>query len=351
MKRSVVFAVLGVVVCTCFGPARRVDAAGDEPTVYVIKQGDTLWGLSDKFMKDPFYWPSLWERNQAITNPHLILPGQKLKVYPDRIELEDEAGKKVIASKSSAAAATMPEQIPGKGELPAPEIAGERLFVVTGAEGFLLEDGLKPAGHIISTYQNREIVGEDDIVYADVGRIHGAKPGDRFSIFKRMGAISHPVTNFILGYKVIPLGALQISEVEGKVSKAIITRSYMEIGAGAFLLPYRERRREVALKAASKELAGYIVETQTGNKAIAAGDLAFIDLGRRQGVEVGNMLYVVRDVELNQKFIDVPVGKLPEELFGAIVIVEAGENVSTVLVIKSIDTIYRGDRVELKKSR
>jgi hypothetical protein len=33
------------------------------------------------------------------------------------------------------------------------------------------------------------------------------------------------------------------------------------------------------------------------------------------------------------------------------VIVETNENTSTALVVKGIDTIYRGDRLEMKKSR
>jgi hypothetical protein len=42
---------------------------------------------------------------------------------------------------------------------------------------------------------------------------------------------------------------------------------------------------------------------------------------------------------------------LPPEVLGAVVVVDIGESTSTALVVKSIDTIYRGDRVELKKSR
>jgi LysM repeat protein len=323
-------------VCISSGAAV---AAEQEPTVYVIQKGDTLWGLSDKFLKDPHYWPDLWSRNPGVTNPHFIYPGQKVRIYPDRIEIEPVAGEK-----KSAPVAAAPEQ-------PVEEVAKERSFVVSGAEGFLMEEDRQPAGFIISTYQNREIVGEDDIVYADIGRRNNAKPGDRYAIYKKAGAISHPVSNFILGQKVIPLGTLQLSEVEEKASKAIITKSYQEIGAGSFLLPYRERRRDVALKAASREFQGYIVDSQTGNNILGAGDIAFLDLGRRQGAEAGNMLYIVRDVELDQKFIDVPVGKLPEELIGALVVVDVGENTSTALIIKSIDTIYRGDRVELKKGK
>ena len=70
-------------------PSQPAFAQADEPTVYVIKKGDTLWGLSDRFLKDPYYWPNLWANNDpSITNPHLIFPGQKVKIYPDRIELQ-----------------------------------------------------------------------------------------------------------------------------------------------------------------------------------------------------------------------------------------------------------------------
>ena len=166
-----------------------------------------------------------------------------------------------------------------------------------------------------------------------------------------MGPISHPVTNFILGDKIIPLGALQLSEVEEQASRALVTKSFIEIGAGSYLMPYRDRKREVALKASSMELTGYIVETQTGNRTIAAGDIVFLDLGASQGLEVGNMLYVVRDIVPDQQYVHGTIDKLPVEVLGALVVVETGAKTSTALIVKSIDTIYSGDRVELKKSK
>ncbi|MGD0586122.1 MAG: LysM peptidoglycan-binding domain-containing protein, partial [Oryzomonas sp.] len=63
-------------------------AADEEHTIYVIKKGDTLWGLSERFIKDPRYWPNMWSKNSQITNPHLIYPGQKVRVFPDRLEFE-----------------------------------------------------------------------------------------------------------------------------------------------------------------------------------------------------------------------------------------------------------------------
>lgn len=340
MKRKLFGALLLLILAA---GSREAFAQGEEPTIYVIQKGDTLWGLSEQFLKDPYFWPDLWARNQKITNPHFIFPGQKVRVFPDRIEVVEEAPPP--GQPRSEKSATPPAKAAVE------ETAPEKTFLVSGSEGFLLENGLKPSGFIISTYQNRQMVGEDDIVYTDLGKEHGTKVGDRFSIYKKLGAISHPVTNVILGYKAVPLGTLQISETDEKVSKAIVTKSFMEIGAGSYLMPYSDRKRDIALKSSDRELTGYIVETQTGNKAIAAGDVVYLDLGRSQGVAVGNMLYIVRDVIPDQKFLDVPVDKLPAELIGAVVVVDTGENTSTALVVKSIDTVYRGDRVELKKSR
>uniref|UniRef100_A0A831XFB2 LysM peptidoglycan-binding domain-containing protein n=1 Tax=Geobacter metallireducens TaxID=28232 RepID=A0A831XFB2_GEOME len=310
-----------------------VRAASEEPTIYVIQKGDTLWGLSDRFLKDPFYWPNLWARNPAIGNPHFIYPGQRVRVYPDRIEIEP---------RTPGTPAVQP---------PSEEPAAERSFLVSGSEGFLMEKGVQPAGRIITTSQNRQIVGEDDIVYTDIGTVHGAKEGDRFSIYKKLDPVSHPVSNVILGEKVIPLGTLQLTEVEEKVSKAIVTKSYQEIGPGSFLLPYRDKRRLIPLRAADRDLAGYIVETQSGNHAIGEGDIAFIDLGRKQGVEPGYFLYILRDVVPDQQYADISVERLPPEVIGALVVVQSGDNTATGLVVKSIDTIYRGDRVEVRTSR
>ena len=61
--------------------------AKEEPIIYTVEQGDTLWGVSQRFITDPYYWPNLWSNNPDIGNPHLIYPGQKLRIYKGRIEI------------------------------------------------------------------------------------------------------------------------------------------------------------------------------------------------------------------------------------------------------------------------
>ena len=54
------------------------------PETYVVQSGDTLWDIAAKFLRDPWYWPEIWQINPQVENPHLIFPGDTLTlVYND----------------------------------------------------------------------------------------------------------------------------------------------------------------------------------------------------------------------------------------------------------------------------
>ena len=42
---------------------------------YVVKKGDTLWGISRDLLDDPLLWPRLLEKNKFISNPNRDLSG------------------------------------------------------------------------------------------------------------------------------------------------------------------------------------------------------------------------------------------------------------------------------------
>jgi hypothetical protein len=324
-----------VLAMTLILPCLAYAQEQDEPTIYVIKQGDTLWGLSDRFIKDPRYWPNMWSKNSQITNPHLVYPGQKVRVFPDRLEFvpkEEATGQKKPAAPVVTADALA-------------EVTKERTYTVRGSEGFILENGARPSGTIISIHNNRNIAGDDDIVYTDIGRELGVKGGEKFAVFRKDGTVSHPVSNEIMGTKITPLGTIQLTDLEKKTSRAIISKTNQEITPGSYLLPAREdKRREIPLKMPTRELRGYIVDSYSGMSILATGDIVYIDLGSEHGAEAGNMLYVVRDVTIDVSSTSGYTEKLPQELLGALVILETGKKTATALVVKSIDAIYKGDR-------
>lgn len=308
--------------------------AEEAPVIYTIQRGDTLWGLSERFLQDPRHWPDLWSKNPRVTNPHLIFPGQLVRFRDGQLEIVEQP-KEVVAEKGvekAAEAVAVPEAV-----------QEAKSFAVRGSEGWLLEQELESAGRIISGEHGRLILGEHDMVYTDLGSLHGGRESARYTALRKGRLIRNPQTGDRLGYLVLPLGSVELTKVTELNSRGVITRSFREIEPGDLLIPALEPpQRNVSLKAVSSRLEGLISASATGFDSTAVGDLVYLSLGRNQGGEPGNMLYIVREVKVEKMKVERYLGELPKEVVGALVLVAVGENSSTGLIIKSSDAIFNG---------
>lgn len=83
MKRLLPLAILGLCAFTSRLSAQTmpIPPSGE----YVVQQGDTLESISQKFLGASTRWNELMAANPAITNPHFIKPGSKIRITAQTI--------------------------------------------------------------------------------------------------------------------------------------------------------------------------------------------------------------------------------------------------------------------------
>jgi hypothetical protein len=322
--------------------------ASENPEIYTIKKGDTLWGISNRFLKDPYYWPNLWSNNPTIPNPHFIYPGQKLAIYDGRIEIvtaepapDDSKIPDEIFVPAEESDIITTETVETEQEEPQEEV---QIFDVRSGIGFVSIADIKNSGRIVDAVDNRLVLGPNDTVFLELNDLDGALAGTRYSIIEIGDKIKHPITKRDIGYRAIDLGQLEITTVHDEVASGLIVASNREIFRGSVLLPYMETSKEITLKKQEKDLSGYLIATLRGNGSIGQFDIVYSDIGGAvDGLEKGNMVRISRPrTGSNSSLTKL---KLPDVLVGEGVIVDVRDSTATILVLKSADSIFIGDRI------
>ena len=83
MRKRCWFILLFVAVSSFFIALHFDTPALAETYTHIAKKGDTLWSICEKYYGDPELWPKLWQINPFVTNPHLLKPGDTIKLLED----------------------------------------------------------------------------------------------------------------------------------------------------------------------------------------------------------------------------------------------------------------------------
>jgi hypothetical protein len=231
--------------------------------IYTIKKGDTLWDISSHFLKDPFLWPKLWQRNPYITNPHWIYPGNPIQLSTVET-MKPEEPQKVVEEKPQEEVQetvqepeveevkkveTLPEEkkLEGVAEVkPIPEEEKPLYFPEIRSAGHLSDIDYRGIGVILENKEGKNYMSEGDIVYLAFNTSESISIGNKYTVF-RISEIRHPLTGKKGLRKYNITGNIQIIDQHGNFFTAKVIESFDALLKGDLIQPYSKEKMEGAI--------------------------------------------------------------------------------------------------------
>jgi hypothetical protein len=314
-------------------PAQGVELKDGHPDVYIVKKGDTLWDISGVFLDKPWLWPEIWHVNPQVGNPHLIYPGDELKlVYID--------GKpRIVRSRDGKLSPKI--RVLSEGDA-IPTIPLDVIRPFLYSPRILSEEEIDSAPYILAADSQRLIFGQGSKVY-----IRGVQDESRtgYSLFRKGDPYYDPETNELLGIEAVHLGSGKKIR-SGDPATMIINESVQEVLKGDRALPYDDQvfPPVFMLRAPNFDINAYLISVYNGVENIGTYDVVVLNKGDRDSLEVGHVLTimqsgrVVEDRFTGQE--EDQLVTLPSEIAGELMIFRTFEKTSLALVMRANRPIH-----------
>ena len=289
MKKAIIsLALLAAFVAPAARAAGQGDLSENAPDRYTVVEGDTLWSIAGRFLKQPWRWTELWKLNQSqIKNPNRIYPGDVLVL--DRSSQEAEL--RILKLETVRMEPRVRSEPLAK--KPVPSIPPTAIEPFLSKPLILGANELDTAAQIVGTQENRVTLGAGNIAYA---RGLTKERGEVWQIFRRGDPLVDPETKQPLGYTGIYLGEARVREF-GEISTIEITRSNQEIYRNDRLIAVSRALPtfEYLPRPPQRPISGHIVSSY--GSLGEAGPLSIVALSRgsQDGLEVGHVLAIYRD--------------------------------------------------------
>lgn len=358
IKRRLIFALAAML--PFLAHADSLNLKNQYPTEYIVKDGDTLWDISNKYLQSPWLWPQLWDANPELDDPHLIYPGDKLQlIFVDgRPHLVRNHVRKRILKVSPQA---RPEL---KGSRAIPTISLNLINAFLSRDYVAGDDKLNQAPVILGNNDGNSIFIVGHSIFAS----SSLKPG-QYGIYRRGRSYMDPVTNEKLGNEVefIAIARVVNTGAETIPAKLLILKSSKEARKGDRLLRMPEQDRlPVYFQPRNFQLAsdGLIVAADEQYSTIGKNDVVVINRGWRDSVGAGDVFAVLKrgktiirheqnlnfdySDQVNQYdklFSDKNELQLPDERIGEMMVFKVYNKVSLALITHSAQVITLNDKV------
>lgn len=309
----------------------------EHPDRYVVVKGDTLWDISELFLRDPWLWPEIWYVNPQVTNPHLIYPGDILTlIYIDgKPQLRLQRGYPTVKLSPHARVESLDLAIP---TIPMDVIRPflTRPLVVDKNE-------LDQAPYVVESADEHIVTGAGDRVY--VRGIEGEEE-PLWDIFRPGGPYIDPDTNEILGYEALYVGT-SATQRFGDPATLLLTETNREVRIGDRLRPAEplDPITHFLPHSPPPGTEGRIISVIDGVSQIGQFDIVVINRGTNAGMELGHVMKIFQAGKLIKDTVGGGKVQLPDEQAGLLMVFRTFDRVSFCLVMKATRAIHIHDYV------
>jgi hypothetical protein len=332
------------------------------PDTYTVRRGDTLWGISAKFLSKPWLWPEIWQANPQVHNPHLIYPGDVLNLsFLNGPTLKLEPG--VHASEEP---------------IPAIPLSDLRMFLKDMR--VMNSDEVRSAPYVVGLEEARLRGAPGQNIYV---RGLTAQPGQRWAIvrpthvFRGYGddRVAHPLDSDVstvrspwaedfrndghygrgedLGVEVTVIGTAETLRT-GDVSTLLLLDSTREVRKGDRVMPVDDQPYDAYYYPhAPKSVSPNARVLAIADALDAGGKLQVVALsvGKQDGAENGQTYAVWQPGETIADDVagdswdrgTSPKVTLPEEFIGHVMVFRTFDKVSYGLIMDSLRPVKNGD--------
>lgn len=344
---------------------RAAEEAQQQPSgrEHVVRRGDTLWDLAGFYLSNPFLWPMIYDANRdVVEDPHWIYPNERL-VIPGLRPLpagapvdvtavnaaeEQAAGVKAseprrtrfyraIGADPSAAQGDPTIEGEYRRDLEVPQVRPGEFY---SAPWLSRSNELRRVAQVVSIERRDAAVGRTPetanrygTIYLRPTRSARLATGDRLTLVR----IGHEVGDY--GRVVEPVGQAVVTELHDETAAAVVTEHYGLLEEGAYAVPFEEFPGLVEEPARPVESGpkGRLIGFDVDQPVPAPRDHVFIDLGRADGIAVGDEFVVI----LPERGAPWGGADLPEETVARLRIVKVTERTATAQILRLEQAVLR----------
>ena len=261
------------------------------PKSYFVKKGDTLWDISGVFLKQPWLWPKLWRLNPEVSNPHLIYPGEELRL------VFDEKGEPMLIRGKPELKWSPKVRQQLKEQQPISTLPLHLIAPYLKYDMLATEQQLESSAYILSNEEGTKYSADGLKLFAK-GKIN---VGHSYAIYKKGDEVIDPESDNSLGFHLILVGTAKAmasnNEEENTPATLYVENAKQEIDMGDYVMPINEKLLLPSIfmiSPVAEGTEGLILKSFSGLREFGKLDVILINRGEEHGITPGNVFTVKR---------------------------------------------------------